>query len=420
MYQVSLSFRPSASLNMETDSNLNRGPTVIVKNLTFAINDRRSPLGHKNLLCDVSAKFDWGKLCAVMGAKDSGKSTLLHVLSGADNKPSTVMRGHLLFDGKCPDPTVKPWQRGAFVEALDDHFRDLSVRDTITYAMKLRCIIMDDIEVISENVEKTLKLLDLYRVQFVGAKHLSRGERRRLSIAEEFVTGPNFCLLDEPVTNLNAKDCAIIMNCFRELVNQEKTVVATMHEPSAEVFNLFDYLVLLSKGQVIYSGPVDKAVEFFAASNTLKLIPGGYSNPADFLADVSGCLILSSEQNYCDTPALVSNWRSSKQCSAEESRFVIDAVLAEKKEIPAVDNDSTSRTSSRYKMVDGRQEYWSGTRSVDISAKSQSGGSFYVTDTDTSWHNGLLDFSHVNFAMTLYRMRLILVRSSAKLSNPDI
>lgn len=120
--------------------------------------------------------------------------------------------------------------------------------------MKLRCLTADDLAEIVPNVKKTLQLLHLNDLKHSSAKLLSRGERRRLSIAEEFVTGPNFVLLDEPVTNLNTKDSALIMNSFRELVNQEKTVVATMHEPTAEIFSLFDYIVLLSKGRVIYTG----------------------------------------------------------------------------------------------------------------------------------------------------------------------
>ena len=211
-------------------------------------------MGHRNILSDISAKFDWGKLCVILGAKDSGKSTLLHMLSGADNRPTTTIGGKILFDGRLPDPTDRPWHRGGYVEALDDHFRDLTVLDTVTYAMRLRCMNKDDMSEIYPNVQKTLALLRLTELRNVSAKLLSRGERRRLSIAEELVTGPNFVLLDEPVTNLNAKESALIMNSFRELVNQEKTVVTTMHEPSAEVFGLCDHLVLLSKGRVIYTG----------------------------------------------------------------------------------------------------------------------------------------------------------------------
>ena len=63
-------------------------------------------------------------------------------------------------------------------------------------------------------------------------------------------------------------------------------------QPSAEVFALFDTLLLLSKGRVIYSGPANKASAFFLDSSpTLALVSGGYTNPADFLADVSGCMI---------------------------------------------------------------------------------------------------------------------------------
>lgn len=389
---------------------------MTVQSLTVSVMDPRSPLGHKKILSDVSAKFDWGKLCVIMGAKDSGKSTLLHILSGADNKRTTTLEGCVLFDGKHADPSEKPWQRGAFVETLDDHFRDLTVLEILTYAMTLRCLTAEDMNVINENVEKTLQLLQLVDRKHVNAKRLSRGERRRLSIAEEFVTGPNFVLLDEPVTNLNAKDSSLIMNSFRELVNQEKTVVATMHEPSTEIFSLFDYVVLLSKGCVIYTGPVDQAVTFFTEASSLKLVPKGYTNPADFLADVSGCRIQNTDNSYCDTPALVSNWKCSARCVSEEKKLptaVEDDALN-----PLVfgnDNPNSERLSSGGSLArsleDGAKDkvYWSGTRSIDISATNKSepqDSSFYVVPNGSGWTNF---FEQVNMKMTLIRMFTILV-----------
>ena len=393
---------------------------MTVQSLTVSVLDPRSPLGHKKVLADVSAKFDWGKLCVIMGAKDSGKSTLLHVLSGADNRRTTTLEGLVLFDGKFAAPSEKPWQRGAFVEVLDDHFRDLTVSEILTYAMTLRCLSKEDMSVIDSNVEKTLQLLHLTGLKNVNAKRLSRGERRRLSIAEEFVTGPNFVLLDEPVTNLNAKESALIMNSFRELVNQEKTVVATMHEPSSEIFGLFDYVVLLSKGCVIYTGPVDKAVTFFTDASSLKLVPKGYANPADFLADISGCRILNTDNSYCDTPALVSNWKSSARCVSEEKK--LPRILEDDALNPLVfgsDKPFSDRLSSGDSLVPSKEDgmkdkvYWSGTRSVDISSTSKSepqDSSFHVVTTSTTWADC---FKQVNIRMTLIRMFTILVRSFA-------
>ena len=287
-----------------------RGPTVTMTGVTYRIIDPRSPLGHKHVLTDITAKFDWGKLCVVMGAKDSGKSTLLHVISGSRNNAATNISGSVLFDGKKVLPYMKAWQRAGFVEALDEHFRDLTVFEVITYAMKLRCYSSSDLDLVESNVQKTLELLRLLDVQHVPAKLLSKGDRRRLSIAEEAVNGPSILLLDEPITGLASREAALIMNSLRELVNQEKTVIAAMHEPSSEVYTLFDTIVLLSKGRVIYIGAATDAVDFFS-DDPLKIVSSGHQNPADFLTDVSACILTNVDGSYLDTPALSSNWRNS-------------------------------------------------------------------------------------------------------------
>ena len=132
----------------------------------------------------------------------------------------------------------------------------------------------------------------LSSVADLKTKALSRGQLRRLTIAEELVHGPNLVLIDEPITGLDVKDAAVIMTgTLRELVNQERTVICTMHQPSAEVFALFDTLVLLSKGRLIYMGKADEATAFFINAPQLQFDIKEYANPADFLFDVSSCII---------------------------------------------------------------------------------------------------------------------------------
>jgi ABC-type multidrug transport system ATPase subunit len=123
-------------------------------------------------------------------------------------------------------------------------------------------------------------------------KTLDKGQLRRLTIAEELVHGPNLVLIDEPITGLDVKDAAVIMTgTLRELVNQERTVICTMHQPSAEAFALFDTLVLLSKGRLIYMGKAEEATAFFINDPKLQFDIKEYANPADFLFDISACLI---------------------------------------------------------------------------------------------------------------------------------
>jgi ABC-type multidrug transport system ATPase subunit len=78
------------------------------------------------------------------------------------------------------------------------------------------------------------------------------------------------------------------------MVNADRTVVATMHQLSALVFQLFDTLLLLSKGRVIFFGPVGNSVKFFVSS-PFEFNFGNYHNPAEFLSDISGGLLLDGK-----------------------------------------------------------------------------------------------------------------------------
>lgn len=121
-------------------------------------------------------------------------------------------------------------------------------------------------------------------------KFLNKGEYKRLSIAEEMVHGPKLLIMDEPTTNVSLIEASILLLCFREMVNADRTVIATVHQPTAETFRLFDTLLLLSKGRVIYSGPVSGATDYFVNS-PYQYHYGNYNNPGDFLADISGAHI---------------------------------------------------------------------------------------------------------------------------------
>lgn len=138
-----------------------RGPTVIFSNITYRVKDRKSPLGYRDLLHNVTGQFDWGKLGVIMGAANSGKTTLLQVLGGIPTSSSTRTSGQVLLDNKPHDKTLQTWQLCAYVGHVDDHYRDLTVSDIVTYAMKLRCVDVKALADIEENVKNALVLLSL-------------------------------------------------------------------------------------------------------------------------------------------------------------------------------------------------------------------------------------------------------------------
>ena len=147
-----------------------RGPTVFFHNITFRVPDRKSPIGFKNVLHKATGQFDWGKLGAILGAQEAGKSSLLHILSGAKMGSSDSIRGTIYYNKTPADDKLIPWQRCAFVEAVDVHFRDLTVKEVVTYAMKLRCMDKSVYKSVALNVKRSLDLLqlnELVKIHFV-------------------------------------------------------------------------------------------------------------------------------------------------------------------------------------------------------------------------------------------------------------
>jgi ABC-type multidrug transport system ATPase subunit len=243
----------------------------------------------------------------IMGAEGAGKSSLLHIIGGQKLSSGAEISGKVYFNDKSiDDGREKAWQKCAFVEALDSHYRDLTVNEVVRYALELRNHEEDmSSGVFLQTLEQTFTLLQLSDLKNTKAKYLTPGEMRRLSIAEEIVVGPLLVLLDEPITGLDAREASIIITqTLREIVNQDRTVVCTMHQPSAAVFEVFDTLVLLSKGRLIYIGPADKAVDYFISSPTLGISNTNFSNPAEFLFGVSGGFIVNGQGGQISTETL--------------------------------------------------------------------------------------------------------------------
>jgi len=286
-----------------------QGATVTVSEITYRIKDILSPAGERTVLQNVSGQFDWGKLSMILGGASSGRSTLLRVMAGEVGYNASVT-GQVLWNFLPVNDAVRPWQRCAFVEAHDEHFRDLTVLDTLTFAMKLRCLNKHGLAVLDENVSRTLEILNLGPVKHKKTKALAPGDLRRLSIAEEIVHGPSVLLIDEPTTGLDIRDISTMLMTFREMVNNDKTVVATMHQPSADVFRVFDTVLLLAKGRCIYHGSVENAVPFFVES-PFGFNSDGYTNPADFILDVSNSAVLDKNEDMIASPQLAGYYQNS-------------------------------------------------------------------------------------------------------------
>lgn len=206
-----------------------------------------------------------GKLIGIMGGSGSGKSTLLNVLNG-NLKPS---KGRITING-IDVHSESDRIRGVIGHVSQDDLliEELTVYQNLFFNAKL-CFGDQGDDKISERVLRLLQTLGLYETKDlkVGSpleKTISGGQRKRLNIALELIREPSVLFVDEPTSGLSSRDSEHIMDLLKELALKGRIVFVVIHQPSSEIFKLFDRLLLMDQeGHPVYYGdPVDAVVYF--------------------------------------------------------------------------------------------------------------------------------------------------------------
>ena len=206
-----------------------------------------------------------GKLIGIMGSSGSGKSTLLNVLNG-NEKPSS---GRVSVNGI--DIHEEPHRvRGiiGYIPQDDLLMEDLTVYENLFYAARL-CFGQYTKAQVDKLVEQTLLSLGLTEIRNlkVGTplqKTISGGQRKRLNIGLELLREPAVLFVDEPTSGLSSRDSENIMDLLKELSLRGKMVFVVIHQPSSDIFKMFDTLVITDAGgfQIYYGNPIDAVVYF--------------------------------------------------------------------------------------------------------------------------------------------------------------
>ncbi|KAL6900989.1 hypothetical protein ACP4OV_005665 [Aristida adscensionis] len=245
------------------------------------------------LLRDVSGAFRPGVLTALMGITGAGKTTLLDVLAG--RKTGGFIEGTIKIAGY-PKKQETFSRISGYCEQSDIHSPNLTVYESLTFSAWLRLpsnVKPHQRHMFIEEVMSLVELTDLKNamVGIPGATGLSTEQRKRLTIAVELVASPSIIFMDEPTTGLDARAAAIVMRTVRKTVDTGRTVVCTIHQPSIEIFESFDELLLMKRGgQIIYSGSLgplsSNMIKYFEAIPGVPRINKG-QNPAAWMLDIS-------------------------------------------------------------------------------------------------------------------------------------
>jgi len=233
--------------------------TFEVKNLEYKFK------GGKLGLRDVNINEESGKLIGIMGGSGAGKSTLLNVL----NSMETPSGGSVKINGKNIH-TEREAISGVIGHVSQDDLliEELTVYENLFYNAKLCFGNLDD-EEISKRCNSLLADLGLSETRHlkVGSpleKTISGGQRKRLNISLELIREPSVLFVDEPTSGLSSRDSENIMDLLKELALKGKLIFVVIHQPSSEIYKMFDNLMILDVGgyPIYYGNPVD-AVSYF-------------------------------------------------------------------------------------------------------------------------------------------------------------
>ncbi|KAJ8510203.1 hypothetical protein OPV22_000637 [Ensete ventricosum] len=245
------------------------------------------------LLRNVTGAFRPGVLTALMGVSGAGKTTLMDVLAG--RKTGGYIDGDIRISGY-PKKQETFARISGYCEQNDIHSPQVTVRESLIYSAFLRLHKEVSDEEKLKFVDEVTELVELDGLRdaivgLPGVTGLSTEQRKRLTIAVELVANPSIIFMDEPTSGLDARAAAIVMRTVRNTVDTGRTVVCTIHQPSIDIFEAFDELLLMKRGgQVIYSGPLGRnshrIIEYFEAIPGVPKIKDKY-NPATWMLEVS-------------------------------------------------------------------------------------------------------------------------------------
>jgi len=218
-------------------------------------------------LRNISFAEKQGKLVGIMGASGAGKTTLLNIMAGI-NKPTDgeIRINGVNFHGEEGEEKLKGVV--GYIPQDDLLIEELTVFQNLYYNAKL-CFKDKEEDEIKQLVNKTLYNLGLGDIKDlkVGSplnKLISGGQRKRLNIALELIREPAILFVDEPTSGLSSRDSENVMDLLRELTLKGKLIFVVIHQPSSEIYKMFDNMIILDEGgyMVYYGNPVEGVMYF--------------------------------------------------------------------------------------------------------------------------------------------------------------
>lgn len=300
----------------------------------------------RRLLDNVSGYCAPGTLTALMGESGAGKTTLLNTLA---QRNVGIITGDMLVNGNHIDASFE--RRTGYVQQQDVHVKEMTVRESLQFAARMRRPQSVPEAEKMAYVEDIIEILDMeeYADALVGdvGYGLNVEQRKKVSIGVELAAKPDLLLfLDEPTSGLDSQSSWAIVQLMRRLAEAGQSILCTIHQPSATLFEQFDRLLLLKKGgQTVYFGPIGKnsrtLLNYFEGNGARKC--EHTENPAEYILEAIGAGATASvKEDWHEI------WTNSPQFN--EANEEIENYLRDSKQNspPADKNEKISKYATSY------------------------------------------------------------------------
>lgn len=303
--------------------------------------------GTRQLLNNIQGYVKPGTMTALMGESGAGKTTLLNVLS--QRITVGVITGDMLVNGRPLDDSFK--RSTGYVQQQDLHLHTSTVRESLQFAARLRQPAhVPDAEKL-DYVEKIISLLGMtnYAEAYVGTmgRGLNVEQRKKLSIGVELVAKPSLLLfLDEPTSGLDSQSAWAISTFMKSLATAGQSILCTIHQPSATLFETFDRLLLLKKGgRTVYFGDLGESshtlISYFERNGARKCAAS--ENPAEYILESIGAGATASvKTDWGDI------WDNSPECAATTREINLLHEQLRKRPVKEATKHLTARFAAGY------------------------------------------------------------------------
>lgn len=261
-------------------------------------NRRNQQPSRKHILKNVTGVAYPGELLAIMGSSGAGKTTLLNTLTFR-NSSNVIVSGQRAANG-IPINSSTLASLSAYVQQDDLFIGTLTVREHLIFQALVRMDRHIPIYQRMQRVEDVIADLALAKCQntVIGTpgriKGVSGGEMKRLSFASEVLTNPPVMFCDEPTSGLDSFMAQNVVTVLKNMANKKKTIICTIHQPSSEVYAMFDKILLMAEGRVAFLGSPAQANDFFSSLGAA--CPSNY-NPADYYIQLLA--VVPSREETC-------------------------------------------------------------------------------------------------------------------------